>query len=97
MGSSSLDGFCRYCSHYLSGGFDRSVDSVAVAVGVSLVEAYEHFEYVFVFFCVGFSCCSGCVGGKFLYVVLRRLVVVKLVVAFGYRCFCGTVMDLADC
>ena len=42
-GSSCLVGFGRY----RSGGFDCSVVGVAVALSVSLVVAYEHFEDVF--------------------------------------------------
>ena len=66
VGSSSLVGFCRYRSHYLSSGFDRSLGGVVVAVGVSLVGAFEHFEYGFGFFFFGgYRCCSGGVGGNF--------------------------------
>ena len=79
-------------------GFGRSEGGVAAAVGVFLVGVFGHLggDFDFDFFVFGgCRCCSGCVGGIFLYVVLRHFVVVKLVVVFCYLCFCGTVMDLA--
>ena len=67
-------------------GFDCSGDGVVAAVGVFLVGAFGHLEddVDFDFFVFGgCRCCSGCVGGFFLCVVLRRfVVVVQLVVVF---------------
>ena len=51
------------------------------------------------FCCDGCSCCSDCVGGKFVCVDLRRLVVVRRGVPFdrwSVCCFCGSVIDLAN-